>query len=420
MSEHVLCIDDNQDALLWRLRLIHSAQKTLTLSTFEWREDNSGVVVMSALWAAAERGVKIRLFPDGMYGFLNLRHSEPFQALLSHPNVTAKYYNAMIPANVPHANYRMHDKYRIMDDQVYMLGGRNTYDFFLGETKGRKNIDRELLVVGDDPSDPHSSLAQLKAYFASIWSLPCNRDAVCGMTGQRLLDGLHTLRQTADALEEKFPSAYTQTDFSADTIPVKQITLLTNPQDPVHKEPTLWKQACRWMKGRKDVLIQTPYVICNEEMYDDLRDVCGHTDHVSILLNAVENGANPWGCTDYLNQKQAILQTGTTIYEFIGDQSVHTKTMLIDDHISIVGSYNLDMRSTYLDTEMMLLVDSPELNSSLRRIAEKQMLQCRRVSPDGMVKDGPNYVPRPLPQQKKRVYFMMRRLTRLEPVRCLL
>lgn len=38
----VLCIDDNQEALLWRLRVIESAQDEIVMSTFDWREDNSG------------------------------------------------------------------------------------------------------------------------------------------------------------------------------------------------------------------------------------------------------------------------------------------------------------------------------------------------------------------------------------------
>lgn len=36
---------------------------------------------------------------------------------------------------------------------------------------------------------------------------------------------------------------------------------------------------------------------------------------LQIVLNAVEKGSNPWGCTDYLNQKKKILETGGDVYE---------------------------------------------------------------------------------------------------------
>ena len=45
------------------------------------------------------------------------------------------------------------------------------------------------------------------------------------------------------------------------------------------------------------------------------------------------------------------------VYEYVGTQALHTKTVLAGDTLSIVGSCNLDMRSVYLDTEMMLFIE---------------------------------------------------------------
>ena len=54
----------------------------------------------------------------------------------------------------------MHDKYLIADDSLFLLGGRNTFDLFLGDYVQDQNIDRELLVWNTAPA-PGSSLAQL-------------------------------------------------------------------------------------------------------------------------------------------------------------------------------------------------------------------------------------------------------------------
>ena len=40
----------------------------------------------------------------------------------------------------------MHDKYLIVDDSLYLMGGRNVYDYFLGDQEGHKNYDRDVLV----------------------------------------------------------------------------------------------------------------------------------------------------------------------------------------------------------------------------------------------------------------------------------
>ena len=49
----------------------------------------------------------------------------------------------------------------------------------------------------------------------------------------------------------------------------------------------------------------------------------------------------------------------------MGGHSCHTKAVLIDDRMSIVGSYNLDMRSTYVDTEVMFVIHGEEFNAVL-------------------------------------------------------
>lgn len=64
----------------------------------------------------------------------------------------------------------------------------------------------------------------------------------------------------------------------------------------------------------------------------------------------------------------------------------------IDDRLSLIGSFNWDMRSAYLDTELMLLVDCPALNAALREQTEEMMRQSRLVSPDGTETAGAAYI----------------------------
>ena len=68
---------------------------------------------------------------------------------------------------------RMHDKYMIVDDSVYLLGGRNLFDCFLGNQDSFKNHDRDVLVYNTGGAE--SSLYQVKSYFEDIWELDCCR-----------------------------------------------------------------------------------------------------------------------------------------------------------------------------------------------------------------------------------------------------
>lgn len=186
-----------------------------------------------------------------------------------------------------------------------------------------------------------------------------------------------------------------------------KISLLCNPIEAGNKEPWMWYSLHRLMGEGEQVTIYTPYIICGKEMYQDLADLNREQIPVEIITNDVASGANPWGCTDYLNQKEKIWETGARVYEYMGEHSSHTKAVLIDDRMSIVGSYNLDMRSTYQDTELMLAVDSTQLNDMIRKEAEHDKTYSK-VMENGSYSYGENYVPREMSIPKKIFYGVLR------------
>ena len=205
-----------------------------------------------------------------------------------------------------------------------------------------------------------------------------------------------------------YPEAFAQTDWETETMAAGKVTLCTNPVNPGNKEPVLFYTYIYLMEQGEDVIIQTPYVICSRDMYRGLSELSASGTRVQILINAIESGANPFGCIDYVNEKEELLETGAEMYECIADHSLHTKTILVDDRLSAVGSYNYDMRSTYLDTEMMLVIDSPELNRELREQAGELMDQSRHVRPDGTAVRGEDYPDRELSAGKRFFYQILR------------
>ena len=142
-------------------------------------------------------------------------------------------------------------------------------------------------------------------------------------------------------------------------------------------------------------------------MYDVLQGISDHAK-LQIVLNAVEKGSNPWGCTDYLNQKKKILETGADVYELMNDYPVHTKAVLINDRLSVVGSYNLDMRSTYLDTELMLVIDSEKLSQQIHETESDYMEKSKEVLANGQETEGAKYQGKVLNRKKKLYYGVLR------------
>ena len=112
----------------------------------------------------------IRLLVDGMESWIDMEGNPYFYGLSSHENVEIKLYNKANPLKPWKMMGRMHDKYLIADGKRYILGGRNTYNYFLGDFPGHKNYDRDVLVVCDEP-EKENSVNQLLEYFETIWEL---------------------------------------------------------------------------------------------------------------------------------------------------------------------------------------------------------------------------------------------------------
>ena len=143
-------------------------KKEIILSTFAFQSDESGKLILGALHDAADRGVHIRLLVDGMESWIDMEGNPYFYGLSSHENVEIKLYNKANPLKPWKMMGRMHDKYLIADGKRYILGGRNTYNYFLGDFPGHKNYDRDVLVVCDEP-EKENSVNQLLEYFETIW-----------------------------------------------------------------------------------------------------------------------------------------------------------------------------------------------------------------------------------------------------------
>ena len=416
-EEKIRCVDDNEDALLWRLRMIGTAKESIVLSTFDLRADDSGTDLIAALNHAAEKGVKIRLLIDGIYQKLFLDGSRDFQALAARDNVEVGIYNPITPLNLFRLNYRMHDKYVIVDDKMYLLGGRNSNDIFLGDKTTGINMDRDILVY-DTSAGKGESLQQLELYFQKIWAESSVKSKGHGRNAEEKYSVQYqSLEERYTSLKEKYSDIETYHSWEKDTIPANKITLIDNGTQAGAKNPLVLQTIGYLAENASEVTIQTPYVICNSYMYEVLEKIADHAQ-LDLVINAVEKGSNPWGCTDYLNQKKRIQKTGATVYELMNEHAVHTKAVLIDDRLSVVGSYNLDMRSTYLDTELMLVIDSQELNQQICETEKIYQEKSKKVQTDGQEKEGTQYQKKTLNWQKKLFYGVLR--VAIWPIRQLL
>lgn len=407
-ADRARILEDNEEALQERLRMIANAKERVVLSTFDFRTDESGLDMLAALLDAADRGVKVEVFADGFNSWINMEGNPYFYALSTHPNGKIILYNKINLLKPWNIMGRMHDKYLIADDIGYILGGRNTFNYFLGDYGGWKNYDRDVLVYHS--GEEESSLREVEAYYRKITSLD-----YCSIFHDREKRGnsfsvkkaAGELRKRYSQIKEEQPDLFNGNDYyEAHTFETKQIHLLSNPMQRYAKEPVLFNQMMKLIeKNSGQSVIHTPYAICNSYMYEELSRL---GDKVTLLQNSPENNGNMFAATDYLRHKKDLIDTGVRLLEYEGGISYHGKSVAIGDELSLIGSFNMDMRSAYIDTELMLVIDSEAVNRQLRenmKIYEKEAATVESETEYSHVPEGVEM--KPLSLEKKAFRFFL-------------
>ena len=387
-GDRATILPTGEQAMNARLGLIANAQETLVVGTYLYADDESGHTIAAALLNAADRGVQVRVITDGLIGATNLMGSDLAYALGAHENIELRFYspvNLLAPWSL---NARYHEKYVIADGRALLLGGRNISDEFLTpEDHPAYNYDMDVLVWRESPAEG-SVAAELLAYVDALWEEHCapqyqtvpghKRQAVEALT-----------RELAERYASLPPEALAPVDWEAATAPIDGFALLTNPTNASAKEPALWAELMALMaSARERVWLTTPYLVLNARMRDDLNAVAELPAELRVLTNSRASGNNIMASADLVIHKGMIARMDMDLYEQQTNASLHGKCLLIDDTISVFGSFNFDIRSAYIDTEVMLAIWSEDVNAMLEDAMEELYAQSLPVMENGGYAEG--------------------------------
>lgn len=253
--DRAMVIKDNTVALEERIRIIANAKENIILSTFAFESDESGKDILAALYDAAGRDVNIKILVDGFNSCKDMEYNAYFYALSSLPNVEIKLYNKVNLFTPWTSMGRMHDKYVIADEAVYILGGRNTLNFFLGDYGGSKNHDWDTLVYNTAGAGGASSVYQLKKYFYDIWGQDC-----CTLfhNSEKLADKIsvkkaaNELKEHYEGIKTQWPELFEEYDYRKNTVPTHRITLISNPTGIYPKEPVCFHTLVQLMRNARE------------------------------------------------------------------------------------------------------------------------------------------------------------------------
>ncbi|NLC26252.1 MAG: phosphatidylserine/phosphatidylglycerophosphate/cardiolipin synthase family protein [Fastidiosipila sp.] len=405
VPDQVKIIADPADALSVRIALVRAAQESLDVTYFSLSNTACGMAFLSEVLRAADRGVKVRILLDAkmktlLYGIMRV--------LAQHPQIKIARYN---PINILKPwtwNEAMHDKFMIVDQKYALLGGRNieTSYFGLAEPPLSNKYDWDVLMKRDQGSAAGTSIVDaITAYNNLLWEKKSTKKARRRLTKSRIVDDIHTI---AAEFAAEHPEFYQEniSDFAQDMIRPNRIMLLHNPLTSWRKDPWVIQDlAILASQAEKSLFIQTPYATATPPLLKVLKETAARID-VYYLTNSYASAKNAPAYPNYYYQRKKFLKTGIKIYEFQNEDSIHGKSVVLDKSISVVGSFNLDSRSIYLDTETMLVIDCPEFTRIFSENHRKIIENSLKLGQDNeyILSDTTEEVP--VPRGKKLTYFL--------------
>jgi len=393
------------DGFLTRVQMIGSAQKSLDLQYFILRGDETGRLLTDALVRAADRGVRIRVLVDDGD---TVPGDEQIAALDAHPSIEIRIFNPFgyrghsraIRAleflfNASRLDYRMHNKLLVVDNSVALVGGRNIGNQYF-------QMDPQSQFADDDVFSAGPIARKLSASFDEYWNsglaIPVK---ALGNSGIKNNEQLAQHRAAGRKSQEMRSLDSPGLDYVAliatgepyagmvsGRLPLIWAPAIVISDSPHKKNVASGAASGRMMEQavaaaargvRSELLMVTPYFVPSADEMQLLTDLRAHQVKVRILTNSLQSTPEVAAQSGYMKFRLALLNQGVDLHETrallgnahgsgqtkrissYGTYALHAKIFVFDRRQVFMGSMNFDQRSKRLNTEIGLIIDSPEL-----------------------------------------------------------
>ncbi len=318
---------------------VRSAQHSINILTYIWHPGGRVDELAEALIEASQRGVKVSLLIDhaGSRKFFRSRwRTRMVDAGIA---VVPALPVRLLRALVHRIDLRMHRKLIVIDDRLAFTGSMNMADpaFFKREADVGPWIDIMLRIEGQ-------AATGLAKVFAWDWEVE---------TGQRRLPKLEAGQLDCHQWMSILPSGPGVGD---DLIGQAVLSSI--------------------YRANESIVISTPYFVPSESIFEALCQAAKRGVRVQVLLPKHNDSLMVgWASRSYF---EPLLRAGVEILQFDGGL-LHTKAMLMDDQLALVGSVNLDIRSLQLNFELTVALFTPESCAHIRQLLKGYMTRSEAL-----------------------------------------
>jgi cardiolipin synthase len=289
-----------------------------------------------AFEAAARRGVEVRLVFDSV----GAKVADEDIDRLKKAGCQIGWYNPVRSPAIEEVNYRTHRKALIVDGEIAFVGGIGIADQWARDTdKERKWRDTHVRVVGPAATD-------IEAAFNENWI------------------------ETGGVVE---PDVVPHDPRPRG--PASSIVIWSSPEGGTNALKLLYLLALA--AARTSIDIQSPYLITDESTAWSLSEARKRGVRVRLLVEGDVTDAKPVKFASRAQYEQ-LMEQGIEIYEY-QPSMMHTKAVIVDDVLSIVGSANFDNRSFELNDELNVAVFDRAVAARLGEDFDRDLQQSKKL-----------------------------------------
>ena len=331
----------NEDARALRDQLMAGASHSIHFTAFLIEDDAAGRETIARMAEAARRGVEVRVVIDAttQYTFASYDVLRPLveaggEVLPFNPVTEWATLRWQAGLNI---NQRLHEKILVVDGAHAVVGGRNVADDYFLDDRWH---DTDVYLAGP-------GVADVQRMFAGIWDETAGWEVQAGCPQQ---------------------AAY---GFACPTTPLAADPAYTPAQAPVgatrtraiHSDPRSQATPLGYLatlalvrSARTSITIANSYFVPPRRLRKHLAAAAARGVRVTVLTNSLGSTDAWWMYYASLNYYEELLGAGIAIHQARGSETMHAKTMLVDDTIAVIGSFNLDPRSAASNSEALVVV----------------------------------------------------------------
>jgi cardiolipin synthase C len=432
-----LLLDDGLDAYVARTILARNAEHGIDVQYYMIHDDLVGKLFIHELLKAADRGVRIRILIDD----IDLQgRTFKTTSLSAHPNIEVRIFNpfsrnmgryAQLITRFGSVTRRMHNKSFTVDNQASILGGRNIGDEYFDANPALAFSDLDVMTIGPVVQEISKSFDlywnhELAYPAGTLLRRPPTAKEIRSLRQQ--LDSFVAAQQRSEYLKALAASPLAQ-NYNSGKIPFTwgEAVIVSDHPD---KFISARSQTSLFLSSElgpvfksvdQELMIFSPYFVPGRQLTDMLKMMRERGVRIRILTNSLASTDVSVVHAGYSRYRKELLRAGIEIYEMnnklsrserrdkkgprgSSKASLHAKSFIIDYKRVFIGSFNFDPRSHTENSEIGVIIDSPQLAEGMHRWFDEHIdrvafrLELQRHSDGGEqlywygLKDGRHYI----------------------------